>query len=231
MAQQAQDEVVRHLMQLFQKDATLLAAYNANPAAFLSQHPFILSRLPPANAPRSPAPRSPAEHTPPPRTPAPGPLQPPPPPSHPPTPPSTPLPVPLSIVKVSPFDSDSDGGDLGRGKGFQVEEDERLCRCWIQVTNDSIVGTGQKSTDFWNRVEGLYNSSGARTKKSLQNRFGVISRAVNKFVGCHRRASREKPSGTDKDWVTKEALSLYRAQEHSAFTILHCYHILKDCPK
>ncbi|CAK9155824.1 unnamed protein product [Ilex paraguariensis] len=39
-----------------------------------------------------------------------------------------------------------------RGKAFSILEDEAVCRAWLAVSQDPIIGNTQNKTTFWNRV-------------------------------------------------------------------------------
>ena len=122
-----------------------------------------------------------------------------------------------------------------KGLRFTFEEDERLCRCWLRITEDPIVGTQQKLDAFWKRVTDLFNSElvgpSLRAQKALSNRWQKIARCVNVFVGCYRRASSLRPSGEDTEWAMKQAHTFYKEKDRVAFNFLHCWQILKTCPK
>lgn len=143
---------------------------------------------------------------------------------------------PVSTTPDHSVLSDDDDIPLigGGRKAFTVEEDERLCKTWISISEDSVVGTNQKEGQFWGRIERVYNSGAAekRTKKALQNRWGpYISKPVNKFAGLYSRAVNRIPTGEDNNWAVKEAGRKYYLSEGSVFNQLHSWHILKDCPK
>ena len=46
---------------------------------------------------------------------------------------------------------------MGTGSQWMKEEDEVLAHAWLATTEDSITGTGQKSSAFWKHVFEIWN--------------------------------------------------------------------------
>jgi hypothetical protein len=77
-----------------------------------------------------------------------------------------------------------------KGKNFTVEEDKQLCRSFLSISQDPIVGNGQKSSSFWERVAKSYNlytplGCGDRNARSLECKWGTIRHDVLKFCGVY----------------------------------------------
>jgi hypothetical protein len=45
---------------------------------------------------------------------------------------------------------------LRKGKNFTIEEDKQLCRLFLSVFHNPIVGNGQKLSSFWEHVAKSY---------------------------------------------------------------------------
>lgn len=43
-----------------------------------------------------------------------------------------------------------------RGKAFIMVEDEALCRAYLAVSQDLVLGTNQSATNFWDRVRSFF---------------------------------------------------------------------------
>ncbi|EHS63916.1 uncharacterized protein PGTG_20896 [Puccinia graminis f. sp. tritici CRL 75-36-700-3] len=70
-----------------------------------------------------------------------------------------------------------------------------------------------------------------RPISSLKGHWGLISAAVNKFIGCVCHIDQLNPSrASSKDCLNK-SLELYTKLQNKPFTYLRCYNILSPCPK
>ncbi|CAK4178800.1 unnamed protein product, partial [Aphanomyces euteiches] len=56
-----------------------------------------------------------------------------------------------------------------RGANFTQDEDCQLARSWIRIAEDSVKGSGQKSDQFWARIEADFNlhSTGENRKRPI----------------------------------------------------------------
>jgi hypothetical protein len=125
-----------------------------------------------------------------------------------------------------------------KGRNFTTEEEMQLCCCQLCISQDSIVGNGQRREAFWERVCTHFNQHrprglGARTARSIETKFGVIKHDVSKFYGAHGFCVNNKESGQSLDDVLQAALDLYKVQhpKHQSFVFLHCWLILKEHPR
>ncbi|CEO95435.1 No apical meristem-associated C-terminal domain-containing protein [Plasmodiophora brassicae] len=137
-------------------------------------------------------------------------------------------------------------GTNARGTNFTDAEDVQLVRSWLHASQDPATGTGQSEETFWERVEVHFRkntTSGARTARSLQTKWGTIQRDVSKFVGSYASAIKVgsyasvikalDESGTNEEEQIEKALTLYQ-QTHpkdAKFAYLHCWHVLRSVPK
>ena len=96
------------------------------------------------------------------------------------------------------------------GVNYTVVEDETLIRAWESMSLDSIHGTDQARSRFWQRVEDKYfqllprNAKRvSRTFRSLQGRWDVIKTTCSRWSGCLQQVHNAPPSGTvEGDWVS-----------------------------
>lgn len=55
-----------------------------------------------------------------------------------------------------------------RGKAFIMVEDEALCRAYLAVSQDPVIGTNQSVANFWYRVRSYFSSQrGAQSQRSV----------------------------------------------------------------
>lgn len=125
-----------------------------------------------------------------------------------------------------------------KGKNFTVEEDKQLCRSFLSISQDPIVGNGQKSSSFWERVAKSYNlhmplGCCDRNARSLECKWGTIRHDVSKFCGVHSQVLGMHLSGVSSDDVLERALLLYKEKspKQIPFTYIDCWLILKDVPR
>jgi hypothetical protein len=74
-----------------------------------------------------------------------------------------------------------------RQKNWLPVEDKQLCRSWISISIDAVVGVDQKGSSLWKRIhdfEDCRSTNIERTLSSLESRWGIIQRKVSKFCGC-----------------------------------------------
>jgi hypothetical protein len=91
-----------------------------------------------------------------------------------------------------------------RGKAFSHQEDRVLCSTWLEVSQDPILGTNQKKETMWERIIVLYYQNvkefggEQRSQRSLESRWDLIKKVINKFRGCIRQIERLNPSGASE---------------------------------
>jgi hypothetical protein len=103
------------------------------------------------------------------------------------------------------------------GRNFTTEEEIQLCRSQLCISQDPIVGNGQRREAFWERVSVHFNRHrprglGARTARSIETKFGVIKHDVSKFWGAYGFCFNNKESGQSLDDILQAALGLYKVQ-------------------
>lgn len=85
-----------------------------------------------------------------------------------------------------------------RGKSFSSEQDEAICRAFLSITEDPIIGNSQSRSHFWTRVLEEYKSKtndSLRSESSMKSRWQIIQKSCNKFRGCLRSVQELHQSG------------------------------------
>lgn len=128
-----------------------------------------------------------------------------------------------------------------RGKNWTVLEDETLCQAWLEVSQDPVVGTNQRTETLYSRVYEKFVEictektasvvPEQRTASGIKGRWHFINKSVSKFAGFMAQVSARRQSGASPEDNLKMALTLYATKEKSAFTLMHCYRILGCAPK
>lgn len=127
-----------------------------------------------------------------------------------------------------------------RGANYKTHEDVVLCKAWLSVSYDPIVGIYQTGDDFYRKVKAEFddelarqsNAVAERSSASLQSRFQTISHAVSKFVGCHEKVSAAITSGRSPVDIEHDAIRLYEASpKNGTFKFTQCWYVLRDSPK
>ncbi|KAF8698784.1 hypothetical protein HU200_035042 [Digitaria exilis] len=127
------------------------------------------------------------------------------------------------------------GATRNKPTNFSAYEDNVLCKVWVEITTDAITNTGQRKEAFWLRVRDRYNakcgSYPQMTQKSVMNRWDHIKAEVSKFSGYMADMIRSNPSGMSYADKSVAAAANFAGVEKHNFTLMHCWHILKDEPK
>lgn len=97
-----------------------------------------------------------------------------------------------------------------RGASFSSEEDILLVECYVEFSQNPIIGINQTNDTLWSRVTQSYNRqlnplAEPRTVKALQCRWSTLSKAAQKFSGCINQVEQRHPSGaSEKDIVSMQ---------------------------
>jgi hypothetical protein len=125
-----------------------------------------------------------------------------------------------------------------KGKNFTVEEDKQLCRSFLSISQDPIVGNGQKSSSFWEHVAKSYNLHTPlgccdRNARLLECKWGTIRHDVSKFCGVYSQVLGMHLSGVSSDDILERAILLYKEKspKQIPFTYIDCWLILKGVPR
>ncbi|KAF9616551.1 hypothetical protein IFM89_030095 [Coptis chinensis] len=137
-----------------------------------------------------------------------------------------------SLDEISP--TPTNGKKRNRLSNFTISEDVKLCESWLTIGEDGIVGVGQTSGNYWQRITNefkLRNPGTPRTLESIKARWQMINKGVSKFVGYMAQLENNRPSGTSIQDMMVRARVAYQDQEDTPFPFDHCYLMLKDTPK
>ncbi|GMH36529.1 hypothetical protein BSKO_04397 [Bryopsis sp. KO-2023] len=118
-------------------------------------------------------------------------------------------------------------------KHFSEAEEITLCRAWVTISEDPVTSTNQTSTTFWDRIamEFQEKSGTIRSAKSLQSKWGRISRETSKFNGAFSTVQSMNVSGTNAQDTVAKAHDVFKTSTQHAFAYLHCWQVLKTTPK
>ena len=122
------------------------------------------------------------------------------------------------------------------------EEDEALCKAFVNVTTDPIVGNQQKGDVFWQRVqkkmyEVIEHAEVADTTnpwpyKSVESRLSkTIGKQTTLFNTYYLQMKKEHPSGWTEQMLIDAATTLFANIEGRPFKFGLCARILHGCPK
>ncbi|XP_055643784.1 uncharacterized protein LOC129779987 [Toxorhynchites rutilus septentrionalis] len=127
-----------------------------------------------------------------------------------------------------------------RGKNWCPDEDEALCRAWLDVSQDAAVGINQRADNLYDRIHTKFLeicvdngviSIPERNSNSLKNRWHHINKCVSKFAGCLAQINGRQQSGASPEDAFKKALTLYATSEKTPFNLVNSYRILESAPK
>ncbi|XP_030478325.1 uncharacterized protein LOC115695401 [Cannabis sativa] len=87
-----------------------------------------------------------------------------------------------------------------RGSSYSVEEDVHLCRVYVDISQDPIIGRNQTGNNFWAIVESEYHkdrkfSNKPRPVRSLQTQISTLNSEVAKLRGCINQIENKNLSG------------------------------------
>ncbi|PUZ45476.1 hypothetical protein GQ55_8G226700 [Panicum hallii var. hallii] len=120
-----------------------------------------------------------------------------------------------------------------RGRSFTHEEDRAICSAFLHVSKDPIIGTNQTSAGYYTRMHRHFVDNNGlstnRTKVSIENRWGTIQKAVNKFCGFYDAMERRNQSGKNEQDRINDAIRMY--EEIEPWQFHHCWLILRGEPK
>ncbi|KAA1091080.1 hypothetical protein PGT21_050242 [Puccinia graminis f. sp. tritici] len=122
-----------------------------------------------------------------------------------------------------------------KAPNYTETEDFEVCRAWVQVSEDPMVGTNQDGNMFWSRVSTLYHEAvpdPIRPVDSLKKRWSnYLQPLINKFRGFVNLVKSRNESGASAEDQLNRALRLYSQDQQSHFKYLRCYNLLAKSPK
>ena len=115
---------------------------------------------------------------------------------------------------------DSEAKKARRGAGWSENEDMSLARAYVAISHDPVVGNGQKSSAFWNRVFQEFERLVPETKRNssgLPHRWSTLQRMISKFAGFFTKMEDKAESGKRYEDQVADALFTYQSIEGKAF--------------
>ena len=91
-----------------------------------------------------------------------------------------------------------------RSTSYSNEEDQLLCRVYLDVSQNPIIGINQSSLQFRSHIETEYHMSlpahitQVRPRRFMTARMQVINAAISKLRGCIRQIENLNPSGASE---------------------------------
>ena len=131
---------------------------------------------------------------------------------------------------------------MGKGKFWTVKESEFLVKAWLDASQDSVTGTGQRASEFWGKILTSYDvlreddpqSTENRNWTGLKQRFQLMQHDMKKFHGLYESLKRNIKSGYNEQQYRDLALSKWPALQDSkgkAFQFETCWLLVKDSPR
>ena len=114
--------------------------------------------------------------------------------------------------------------EVAPGGNYTHEEDLSLCKAWVSVSTDPIVGANQKGEMFWKAVHKkmyiLYQEDAEvvvmnkRSWESVKNRFQkTLHPTVQKFNSYYKQAVEKNESGWTKEMYLEAAMKVWLQME------------------
>ncbi|KAA1066050.1 hypothetical protein PGT21_050340 [Puccinia graminis f. sp. tritici] len=129
----------------------------------------------------------------------------------------------------------NDNAKKKKAPNYTELEDFEVCRAWVQVSKDPMVGTNQDGNTFWSCVSTLYHEAvpdPIRPVDSLKKRWSnYLQPSINKFRGFVNIVESRNESGASAEDQLNRALRLYSQDQGSHFKYLRCYKLLVKSPK
>lgn len=126
---------------------------------------------------------------------------------------------------------------MGKNKNWTNDESVALCKAYIGVSEDPIVGKDQKADVFWERVrENWLNDSRSgsfndRQADPLHTQMSKILRTTSKFVAIHQTVTAQNASGSTPDDYIASARSIYKDTMKTEYLFVDCWRILRTMPR
>ncbi|KAK1578366.1 hypothetical protein Q3G72_029740 [Acer saccharum] len=120
-------------------------------------------------------------------------------------------------------------------KNWQSHEDEALCKAWLHVSEDAIVGTNQKRDSLWSNIKNIFEEmlgyKTTHTTSALNSRFKTIQLDLNKYSACVLRVQTTPTSGFNAADNEIAAKHIFQETHGKPFRLEACWAIVKDTAK
>ncbi|KAL6550118.1 hypothetical protein OROMI_020606 [Orobanche minor] len=133
--------------------------------------------------------------------------------------------------KNTPLNSEISPGQVNRR--WTLAEDIALTNARLNVSCDAGIGIGQKSETLWSRIlqvwrENMREFDPTRDCVSLENRWGRLQAAINKFHGYYELHERSPKSGQALEDVKRDAMRSYQeTNKNKPFKHEDCWEICR----
>ncbi|KAK1943005.1 hypothetical protein P3T76_005642 [Phytophthora citrophthora] len=120
---------------------------------------------------------------------------------------------------------------MGRGKSWQVEDNEVLTRAWLSANEGRLVN--RDMGPMWQKIHKLFNEASPasqRSFKALERHWTVLFREIGEFSGIHTRLSAAANHAQSEEEKIQAALTAYKAAAGFAFQHLQCWKLLRSAP-
>ena len=132
--------------------------------------------------------------------------------------------------------------EVATGGNYTAEEDLALCKAWVSVSTDPIVGANQKGETFWKAVHKkmyvIYQEDAEvvvmnkRSWESVKNRFQkTIHTTVQKFNGYYKQAVEKNESGWTTAMYLDAAMKVWLQMEGRPYKFQVVTRVLHQVPK
>ena len=135
-----------------------------------------------------------------------------------------------------------------RGANFSSTEEMQLCRSYLVIGKDAVMGTGQKTGTFWEQIEKHFNEHTGGSEgslRSLETKWRVITADCSKFVGAMASVRALQRSGENEEVEIARGMQVHatmvdesdkentghKKKGKSTFKLQHCWRILETEPK
>lgn len=131
-----------------------------------------------------------------------------------------------------------------RGANYTASEDVAICKAYLAVTTDPIVGAEQEKKTYYKRIyEGYVErkpvDACVSPFSSVETRVKAILTGVTRFSGCYASVKAMKKSGVSEEDEIRLATAFYNKKKIShpkedvgpPFKFLHSWKILRSFPK
>ncbi|GKE26896.1 glutathione S-transferase T3-like protein [Tanacetum coccineum] len=123
-----------------------------------------------------------------------------------------------------------------RQTAWTHEEEIALCKGWVDVSKNNMLGNSRKEAGFWCAVLAYMVSKtkqyGRRTYDMVNGKWKTVRPTGVRFCGVYGNVMRrgQESGASDEDYFER-ALMDYQAETGTTFKYRHCWEILKNSPK
>ncbi|KAL4562169.1 hypothetical protein LXL04_034363 [Taraxacum kok-saghyz] len=135
---------------------------------------------------------------------------------------------------------DGDDKSHGTNRRWSVDEEIILAESWATISIDSIVGTDQKGSKFWERITAYYNrhrpdNTPPRVWKRAKAHVYQFYTLVNEFSATINNLSNNRGSGWSDETVLEKTHEQWRhnnkVKKNKVFKYEHVWKVLKNSEK